>query len=103
MKLSHFLLDQGFFSILGMPENIYGEENRIVKKGDPLTTNVNNSTIVVYDEGGLPWVHSLSIIEDTDILHKKLQNFGVNMEEIWVPFSNDSGEQLRYLLELRNA
>lgn len=102
MKLSHVLLDQGFFSILGMTENVYGKK-RIIKKGDPYTYHQNNSTIVVCDERGIPWVHSIRVIENTDALYQELKYFGVREAEIWVPFSNDSGEQLRYLLELRNA
>lgn len=102
MKLSHFLYDNGFIQVLGQTENIFGKQ-RTIKKGEPITYNTNNSTIIVCDENGLPWVNHLEKIKNFDIFEKILKDCHVEQEEIWVPFSNDGGETLRYLLELRDA
>ena len=57
LKLSHCLLDNGFFSALGTTEHPgHSEKGVLVKRGTPFTYDQNNGVTVVYDEDGRPWV-----------------------------------------------
>ena len=58
-KLSHKLLDLGFFSALGTSEHPgMRKEGVPVKRGRPNTYDSNNGVMVVYDEDGRPWIKS---------------------------------------------
>ena len=56
-KLSHKLIDLGFFSVLGTTEHAGGgRDGFLVKRGTPNTFDGNNGVSVVYDETGCPWI-----------------------------------------------
>lgn len=91
-KLSHALIDLGFFSVLGTSEHPGMKKEEVhVKRGTPNTFDSNNSVTVVYDEEGRPW-----------IIPSKKANGGI-WDEIcvyqlragaYVPHSNDGGNFL---------
>jgi len=84
-KLSHELLDAGFFSALGTTENAGGNKT-LVKKGEPLTYDDNNGVFVIYDENGRPWIkRATDAIDDLHRFRGKLRRGG------YVPHSNDGG------------
>ena len=59
-KLSHKLLDLGFFSALGTSEHPGGRDEELhVRRGRPNTQDSNNGVTVVYDEDGRPWIRSI--------------------------------------------
>ena len=49
------LNNSGFFSALGTIERYLGED-RLVRRGTPLTHGRNNGILVIYDDQGWPWV-----------------------------------------------
>ncbi len=56
-KLSHLLLDAGWFCALGSPE--YHPQlplRALVKCRTPFTYDKNNGVNVIYDEAGRPWI-----------------------------------------------
>ncbi|MCP6720307.1 MAG: hypothetical protein KJI72_03265 [Patescibacteria group bacterium] len=55
-KLSHVLLDLGFFSALGTSEVPGAIGDVFVKYGTPNTYDDNNGVTVIYDEEGRPWI-----------------------------------------------
>lgn len=85
-KLSHKLLDIGFFSALGT-----SEEEVHVGRRTPNTYDSNNGVTVVYDEEGRPW------IVRNDHLDGVMEKFQIVIAEhslkrgAYVPHSNDGG------------
>ena len=69
-KLSHALLDAGFFSALGTCENLVdllgGPDPHIVGRGTPFTWDANNGVTVIYDEEGRPWIKQSRQISEED-------------------------------------
>lgn len=56
-KLSHQLLDLGFFSALGTTEHPgLRPVGVVVHRGEPNRYDANNGMTVVYDEEGRPWI-----------------------------------------------
>ncbi len=97
-KLSHKLLDFGFFSALGTSQTrCFGvttetDEELRVKRGKPNTYDSNNGVTVVYDEDGRPWIIRSSHIDKVgmDSLHIAAGEY--NMKRgAYVPHSNDGG------------
>lgn len=88
-KLSHNLIDLGFFSILGTSEHpAMCKEEKHVKRGTPHTYDSNNGVMVIYDEEGRPWLIRNGLVEKEaqsliDLYH--LQHGA------YVPHSNDGG------------
>ncbi len=87
-KLSHKLLDIGYFCALGTTECVRGK-NQIVQ---PLARNHvdhNMNVFVVYDEEGRPW-----IVRGTDQRADELLALKDEYDLMWgayVPHSNDGG------------
>ncbi len=92
-KLSHELIDLGFFSALGTSEHPGGMkgEGVYVKRRSPNTYDSNNGVIVIYDENGRPWIirdyndlilgnRILKVIHEHDL-----------KRGAYVPHSNDGG------------
>lgn len=92
-KLSHELIDLGFFSALGTSEHPgFCREGQHVRRGTPNTYDSNNGVSVVFDEEGRPWIVVNRNMNDetapklTEILHE----YGVK-RGAYVPHSNDGG------------
>lgn len=92
-KLSHILIDLGFFSALGTSEHpgMMSEECH-VKRGTPNSQDYNNGVLVVYDEEGRPWVIHGSKVTDT--VKKGLSGYDLS-RGAYVPHSNDGGYFIR--------
>jgi hypothetical protein len=92
-KLSHELLDRGFFSALGTSEHpgaAYGP-GVLVVRGTPYTFDHNNGTTVVYDEVGRPWIKKTDGME-SERLRKWANENRVELKYgAYVPHSNDGG------------
>ena len=91
-KLSHKLLEMGFFWVLGTSEHpgMTSESHR-VRRGAPNTWGSNNGVTVVYDEEGRPWIIRRGReISNHDFDEKIL--FAHNLKRgAYVPHSNDGG------------
>jgi len=89
-KLSHKMIDLGFFSALGTIEHVGGNsgEGRYIRLGTPNTYDLNNGVAVVYDEVGRPWImnglHLPREIDDIISQHSLVRG-------AYVPHSNDGG------------
>jgi len=92
-KLSHKLIDLGFFSALGTIEHAGGGRDGFpVKRGTPNTCDNNNGVTVVYDETGRPWIlheRGLSTLS-LDIWRTLVMPFALK-RGAHVPHSNDGG------------
>jgi len=96
-KLSHVLLDIGFFSALGTSEHPGGQKEGVhVKRGTPLTYDSNNGTVVVYDEEGRPWITRFSS-EIGNICEDLRRSFSLQ-HGAFVPHSNDGGNFVRNVI-----
>jgi hypothetical protein len=97
MKLSHVLLDIGFFATLGTSERYIAhtadENSRCVKRGVPNTWDYNNGVLVVYDELGRPWI--LHHSQGAEEAKEKLRDFYPLKRGAHVPHSNDGGNFVR--------
>ena len=92
-KLSHILIDLGFFSALGTSEHPgMACEDRHVERGQPNTQDYNNGVLVVYDEDGRPWIIHGSKVDDT--VQRGLRDFNLS-RGAYVPHSNDGGYFIR--------
>ena len=87
-KLSHNLMDLGFFSALGTSEHPAMERQEThVKRGKPNTYDSNNGVTVVYDEEGRPW-----IIRSVPLFSEEVRIILRNLKHgAYVPHSNDGG------------
>lgn len=92
-KLSHKLLDLGFFSALGTTEEGKTDNRRSVGRGTPFTADKNQGTFVIYDENGWPWIKR-TVELDLDALRAVTDEFPVKLGA-YVPHSNDSGYFVR--------
>lgn len=95
-KLSHRLIDNGFFCALGTTEKPAGNPT-IVKRGEPCRFDTNNGVIVVNDEDGRPWIQrmeSFTTEQHRAVFGEDFQ-YGVNPNNLkrgtYVPHSNDGG------------
>ena len=92
-KLSHKLIDIGFFSALGTSEHPgMSYEECHVKRGTANTYDYNNGVTVVYDEEGRPWISLRNVITD-EFVEKFLLKRGA-----YVPHSNDGGHFVREVI-----
>ena len=92
-KLSHTLIDLGFFSALGTSENSGMMREEVhVKRGTANTFDYNNGVTVVYDEEGRPWILHNSRL--TDEAAEKLREYSLK-RGAHVPHSNDGGYFVR--------
>ena len=101
IRLSHKLIDLGFFSALGTSEHagVTGKEVH-VKRGNPYTYDSNNGVTVVYDEDGRPWIIQ-SNLGFSQIVAESLQNAVEELElkrGAYVPHSNDGGQFVRVVI-----
>lgn len=99
-KLSHNLLDLGFFSALGTSEHPgHCQEEQHVKRGTPFTYDHNNGVAVVYDEDGRPWIKPVRDFTDEvrTAVWTLLDEFKIK-QGAYVPHSNDSGHFVRTVL-----
>ncbi len=102
VKLSHRLLDMGFFSALGTSEHPGMEPKEVhVKRGTPNTHDSNNGVTVVYDEIGRPWitVHRWTAQRDFEdwSLYSLITTYGIK-HGAYVPHSNDGGNFVHRIL-----
>ena len=95
-KLSHQLLDLGFFSALGTTEHAGPQPREIVvKRSTPMTTSYNNGVRVIYDEEGRPWIAAYRGIEEM----LSIEQAGHKLTQgAYVPHSNDGGCFVREVL-----
>ncbi len=94
-KLSHFLIDLGFFSVLGTTEHVGGGgQGTLVKRGQPFTHDYNNGVTVVYDENGCPWIRRGHVSTDEFVIW----NGGPIVRGAHVPHSNDGGYFVREVM-----
>ena len=91
-KLSHKLIDLGFFSVLGTIEHAGGgRDGFLVKRGTPNTCDYNNGVSVIYDETGRPWIFRGSLGSDM------VTSFNLK-RGAHVPHSNDGGHFVHEVL-----
>ena len=95
-KLSHVLIDNGFFSALGTTES-HGGGNSLVKRGNPNTQDNNNGVLVVYDEVGRPWIIPTSNFTDEVALNFRFESL---VRGAHVPHSNDGGYFVKRILPM---
>lgn len=103
-KLSHTLLDLGFFCALGTTERASLERGGIVHRGTPFTLDHNNGVTVIHDEDGRPWI----IRNDQLVEDEQASELGKRFKEMCnqfpikrgacVPHSNDGGHFIRTVL-----
>lgn len=99
MKLSHSLMDMGFFSALGTSEHPgMMSEEVYVRRGRPNTWDYNNGVTVVYDEEGRPWIHCRYFCSTVDIEMPRGLQCGAH-----VPHSNDGGHFVREVIPILNT
>ncbi len=99
-KISHVLLDLGFFSALGTTEHAGPRPQvLVVKRQTPFTYDYNNGVMVVYDEEGRPWIRSgeVSIYEMVTELRNERRDNPLT-RGAYVPHSNDGGHFVREIL-----
>lgn len=102
-KLSHVLLDSGFFSVLGTSERhghmgmAPGEEELRVKRGERFTFDSNNGVMVVYDEEYRPWICRINCAKDGNLMESLVRVFLLK-RGAYVPHSNDGGYFVREVL-----
>lgn len=94
-KLSHTLLDLGFFSALGTIEHDAGRPDH-VPRGKDNTFDSNNGVTVVYDEVGRPWIIQTSrfTAEVSTALNREFSL----QRGAYVPHSNDGGHFVREIV-----
>lgn len=98
-KLSHTLIDLGFFCAFGTTERPgLHPEGFLVKKGTPCTWDSNNGVVCVYDEDGRPWVTLNRKIQDISMDFAVLQRTYNIRRGAPVPHSNDGGQFMLYIL-----
>jgi hypothetical protein len=101
-KLSHRLMDNGFFSALGTTE-IVGGSPKIVKRGQSHSLDHNNGVQVIYDEEGRPWIKRSEDINQSqlDAIFRGMSiwKYGMTIGAM-VPHSNDGGH---FVLEILPA
>ena len=100
-KLSHKLLDSGFFSALGtLQVRCVGmtqrDEELRVQRGTPNTWDFNNGVIAVYDESGCPWI-SVRNTHTNGEVNKLARSYGLQ-RGAYVPHSNDGGHFVRRII-----
>jgi len=94
-KLSHNLLDNGWFCVLGTTEHSgMSQKGCLVKRGKAYTYDHNNGTFVVYDEEGRPWIPSEK--GKVQALWNEFPEHYHHMQQgAYVPHSNDGGHFVR--------
>lgn len=99
-KLSHQLLDLGFFCALGTSEHPgHCQEERHVKRDRPFAYDTNNGVVVVYDEDGRPWIaHSGDLCTTEDLFMEQVVVRHSLRRGAYVPHSNDGGHFVRSIL-----
>jgi hypothetical protein len=97
-KLSHKLLDLGFFSALGTAERRGMTDERLVGRDQPFRIDSNNGVLVVYDEEGRPWVALDSRDDEKRAGLRELNSEFELQIGAYVPHSNDGGQFLRHTL-----
>lgn len=91
-KLSHTLLDLGFFSALGTLEYSGSRaQATTVLRGTPLCWDANNGVIAFYDEEGRPWIKRNDGVYETGEMTRKLAADHNVRRGCHVPHSNDGG------------
>lgn len=99
-KLSHNLIDLGFFSVLGTSEHPgFCKEEVYVVRGEPRTFDTNNGVVVIYDEDGRPWVMAAKNVVGvvSHGVQKLIVEFNIK-RGAYVPHSNDSGHFVREVI-----
>jgi hypothetical protein len=102
-KLSHRLLELGFFPALGTSEYLgLTPKETHVKRGTPNTHNYNNGTTMICDELGRPWLIPANVVHDNAQLRSSVEGlkheFALQLGG-YVPHSNDGGKFLRSVIE----
>lgn len=104
-KLSHRLIDLGFFSALGTTEHPgKTKAELLVGRADPHRWEYNNGVVCVWDELGRPWLMPAEFPNRNSRLNRAIDKM---REEFalkrggFVPHSNDGGTFLRAVIEPR--
>lgn len=94
-SLSHELLDLGFLSALFTTERNLelNGEGGLVQKGFPLTYDVKNGILVVYDEFGRPWIHASWLVDNKN-LEELIREYDLECGA-YVPHADDEGRFIR--------
>ncbi len=90
-KLSHVLIDVGFFSALGTSEYPGMSEVVYVRRGSPNTYDSNNGVMAVYDEDGRPWIARNNFDEKLAEGLRHMFELRDLKRGAYVPHSNDGG------------
>ena len=98
-KLSHALINLGFYPVLGTHEDTAGiGPLEVVKRGTPYTINSKNGVTVIYDERGWPWIIAENRFTVADLESLGGANvFKLDYGKAYVPHAADNG---RFLLEV---
>ena len=101
-KLSHKLLDLGWFYAIGTLEHSGMHDDGImVECKTPFTYDYNNGVAVVYDEWGRPWIFpgtAVTVISETnETVHTVIKKFQCQ-RGAYVPHSNDGGRFMQEVL-----
>ncbi len=83
---------QFFYPVLGTFEH----NGLKVAPGEPLTWGCNNGILVIYDDGGMPWITRRSKVQEHPMVRQLLRSLRAGT---YVPHSNDGGEYLTALEE----
>lgn len=99
-KLSHELIDLGFFSALGTTEhNGPRGQEIIVKRGMANTWDINNGVLAIYDEVGRPWIgYGANILLNEGQQVRIVLQMQFTARGAHVPHSNDGGYFVREVL-----
>ena len=101
MKLSHKLLDLGFFSALGTSEKAGISQNGDhIKANKPNTFDSNNGVLVIYDELGRPWIIDMFTAQGAELREEisTLTRQHSLQRGAYVPHSNDGGSFVQNVL-----
>lgn len=93
IKFEEFLRVSGFKRVLGRVEEFPGGK-ATVNAGTPMTYEINNGVMAVYDESGAPWIRYYTPQIDRQAL---LSSYPVR-RGAYVPFSNDGGHFVQNVL-----
>jgi len=96
LAISSMVSGFGFYPVYGTLEKVNGMTRR-VKKGTPLTWDINNGVIVVYVEDGFPWICHTSkappkLIEGVAAAESQM------IRGAYVPHSSDGGNFVYHMV-----
>lgn len=99
-KLSHLLMELGFFSALGTVEfnRVSPDDYDFIKRGTRFTYGSNNGVTAIYDEDGRPWIIRNEMAQHVaQELAVARRDYNLRIGA-YVPHSNDGGNFVRAIL-----